>query len=604
MTIPYVTGTVSVTAGSAVVTGSGTAWATALVAGGLFGLDSNNGNPVPILSVDSNTQLTLAKPWRGTTAAGQGYWIVRDTAYLQQQTVNAQALSTYIQRLDNAALAALAGLTPAADKFAYFNGALTAVLADIRAKGRDLLASSDMATVLDKLGPVFGGIAPVPSAAEVGLNDGDFNTILFPGVYTIAGTWTNGYIGQAAAGYTGVLVVYARRFNNLFIQQYFQNELIWTRFSIDGVTWLDWTTYLKTTGGVINGTSISEVERLVTIRDNRVTAGDTMNAVFSVTRQNAWTPALIIGNDGNSRPILAGNNADLRIGKAVNEVFTEYLRVGTNGSVYFGVTAPIDPTVAGSEYGLEIVSPTGRMRRRVNGYNPFQQSRMTTAGALQEFFMDTASVGSITVTATATNYATSSDYRLKTNVSPLVEFSLTQEQFDLLDDTLLRVMCYRPVSYKWLNDPDSGLAHGFIAHELQDVAQHAVTGSKDGAIDIGTAVIPEIVVPERTIRGQAVTVIDPETGETREMREPDQIVPAEVIPERRIENITREEAPEGATWTKTGSRPDFQGVDPSKLVPDLVAALQSATVMILEQHKSIDALTARVAALEVANQPS
>ncbi|MGZ2472076.1 hypothetical protein ACVI1N_000367 [Sinorhizobium medicae] len=61
MTIPYVTGTVSVTAGSAVVTGSGTAWATALIAGGLFGLDSSNGNPVPILSVDSNTQLTLAK---------------------------------------------------------------------------------------------------------------------------------------------------------------------------------------------------------------------------------------------------------------------------------------------------------------------------------------------------------------------------------------------------------------------------------------------------------------------------------------------------------------------------------------------------------------
>ncbi|RVL90422.1 phage tail protein, partial [Sinorhizobium meliloti] len=102
MTAPYVTGTVSVTAGSAVVTGTGTAWATALIAGGLFGLDSSNGNPVPILSVDSNTQLTLAKPWRGTTAAGQGYWIVRDTAYLQQQTVNAQALSTYIQRLDNA----------------------------------------------------------------------------------------------------------------------------------------------------------------------------------------------------------------------------------------------------------------------------------------------------------------------------------------------------------------------------------------------------------------------------------------------------------------------------------------------------------------------
>ncbi|WP_457812158.1 hypothetical protein [Sinorhizobium meliloti] len=220
MTIPYVTGTVSVTAGSAVVNGSGTAWATALIAGGLFGLDSSNGNPVPILSVDSNTQLTLAKPWRGTTAAGQGYWIIRDTAYLQQQTVNAQALSTYIQRLDNAALAALAGLSPAADKLAYFTGAAGAALTDIKAKGRDLLAADSMLALLGKLGPVNGGVAsPVPSAAGVGLSDGDFNTIIIPGTYTITGSWTNGPSGAAATGYTAVLNVY-RRFGMVFQEIY------------------------------------------------------------------------------------------------------------------------------------------------------------------------------------------------------------------------------------------------------------------------------------------------------------------------------------------------------------------------------------------------
>ncbi|RVI11607.1 tail fiber domain-containing protein [Sinorhizobium meliloti] len=152
MTIPYVTGTVSVTAGSAVVTGSGTAWATALIAGGLFGLDSSNGNPVPILSVDSNTQLTLAKPWRGTTAAGQAYWIIRDTAYLQQLSANAQALATYIQRLDNAALAALAGLNPAADRLAYFTGAGSAALAPLSAFARTILDDADDAAVRATIG--------------------------------------------------------------------------------------------------------------------------------------------------------------------------------------------------------------------------------------------------------------------------------------------------------------------------------------------------------------------------------------------------------------------------------------------------------------------
>jgi hypothetical protein len=234
MTIPYVTGTVSVTAGSAVVTGAGTAWATALIAGGLFGLDSNNGNPVPILSVDSNTQLTLAKPWRGTTAAAQPYWIIRDTAYLQQLSANAQALATYIQRLDNAALAALASLVPAADKLGYFSGANTAVLTDIKAKGRDVLAADSMLSLLAKLGPVNGGNpSPTPAGAGVGLTDGDFNSITLPGVYTIGGQWANGFGGAAPTSYTGILIVYAR------FSQVFQE--IWMATAGSPNRWARWT---------------------------------------------------------------------------------------------------------------------------------------------------------------------------------------------------------------------------------------------------------------------------------------------------------------------------------------------------------------------------
>ncbi|MCO5962373.1 phage tail protein [Sinorhizobium meliloti] len=234
MTAPYVTGTVSVTAGSAVVTGSGTAWATALIAGGLFGLDSSSGNPVPILSVDSNTQLTLAKPWRGTTAAGQAYWIIRDTAYLQQLSANAQALATYIQRLDSASLAALASLVPAADKLAYFTGANTAVLTDIKAKGRDVLAADTMLSLLAKLGPVNGGNpSPTPAGAGVGLIDGDFNSVVLPGVYTISGQWANGFGGAAPTSYTAILIVYAR------FSQVFQE--IWMATAGSPNRWTRWT---------------------------------------------------------------------------------------------------------------------------------------------------------------------------------------------------------------------------------------------------------------------------------------------------------------------------------------------------------------------------
>ncbi|WP_244563834.1 phage tail protein [Ensifer aridi] len=260
MTTPYVTGTVSVTAGSAVVTGVGTAWQTALIAGGLFGLDSSNGNPVPILSVDSNTQITLAKPWRGTTASDQGYWIIRDTAYLQQLSANAQALATYIQRLDNATLAALASLTPEAKKIPYFSGSAAAALidlkdaakallaldgvadklayytstsavalTDLKAKGRDILNSATTLELLGKFGPVFGGSTPVPSSADVGLSDGNFNTITVPGAYTITGTWSNG--PQGSGTYTGVLEVHARIFNNGYWQILRLGTATWMRYT-------------------------------------------------------------------------------------------------------------------------------------------------------------------------------------------------------------------------------------------------------------------------------------------------------------------------------------------------------------------------------------
>ncbi|WP_318761835.1 collagen-like domain-containing protein [Aminobacter niigataensis] len=70
------TGTVSVSGGNAVVTGTGTAWSVALVTGGMF---SFAGMSVPIASVESDTSLTLAYPWPGATSAG-AYAIARETS--------------------------------------------------------------------------------------------------------------------------------------------------------------------------------------------------------------------------------------------------------------------------------------------------------------------------------------------------------------------------------------------------------------------------------------------------------------------------------------------------------------------------------------------
>ena len=187
MTAPYVTGTVSVTAGSAVVTGNGTGWQTGLVIGGLFGLDSANGNPVPILSIDSDTQLTLAKPWRGTTAANQAQWIVRDTAYGQQTVANAQALATYIQRLDNQSLASIAGLVPAADRLPYFTGANSAALTTLSAFSRTLLDDSNAAAAYATLGEVPDAQIPTRLRTQA-IVEAELNAIAYNGWWRNGGT--------------------------------------------------------------------------------------------------------------------------------------------------------------------------------------------------------------------------------------------------------------------------------------------------------------------------------------------------------------------------------------------------------------------------------
>ncbi|RUW55623.1 hypothetical protein EOA32_00980 [Mesorhizobium sp. M1A.F.Ca.ET.072.01.1.1] len=77
MTSTYKTGTAAVTNGSVNVVGTGTAWAVALVVGGMF---SCNGLSVPIASIVDDTHLTLDYNWPGATGSGQSYSILRENS--------------------------------------------------------------------------------------------------------------------------------------------------------------------------------------------------------------------------------------------------------------------------------------------------------------------------------------------------------------------------------------------------------------------------------------------------------------------------------------------------------------------------------------------
>ena len=148
-------------------------------------------------------------------------------------------------------------------------------------------------------------------------------------------------------------------------------------------------------------------------------------------------------------------------------------------------------------------------------------------------------VGSISVSNTATTYSTSSDYRLKENVTDVT-------------DGITRVKQLAPKRFNFIADADTTV-DGFLAHEAQTVVPEAVTGTHDGMRDEEYEITP------------AVEATFDEEG-----------------------NILTE-AVDAVMGTR--SVPDYQGIDQAKLVPLLTAALQEAIA-------KIETLETKVAALE------
>jgi len=91
------------------------------------------------------------------------------------------------------------------------------------------------------------------------------------------------------------------------------------------------------------------------------------------------------------------------------------------------------------------------------------------------FYHNNSVVGSIKYSNTATQYVTSSDYRLKENVTPM---SGATAQTKLL----------KPCNFDWIQDGSN--VNGFLAHELAEVVPEAVTGTKDAMMDEEYEVTP------------------------------------------------------------------------------------------------------------------
>jgi hypothetical protein len=179
----------------------------------------------------------------------------------------------------------------------------------------------------------------------------------------------------------------------------------------------------------------------------------------------------------------------------------ERARIDSSGTMLVGTTG--NATVG----GIAIIPNANNSLVRIG-----HSSASGNTAYYMNYFWNGNQIGSIQQSGTTgVTYVTSSDYRLKENVTPIV-------------GALARVALLKPVTYSWIGT-DGEVGEGFIAHELQEVCPLAAMGEKDAVNEDGT--------------------IKP------------------------------------------------QGIDPSKLVATLTAAIQ-------EQQAMIDELKAKVAALEAA----
>jgi len=208
---------------------------------------------------------------------------------------------------------------------------------------------------------------------------------------------------------------------------------------------------------------------------------------------------------------------------------TNLLSVSSWGQVFMNTTSSIGTGVLSIKLGG--TNKTLGIRFRADSDGNYATAYENSSGTI---------VGKIIMNASSTSYETISDYRLKENVTPIT-------------DALSRLNQLKPSRFNFIADADKTV-DGFLAHEVQDIIPEAISGEKDAMRDEEFELTPrveEVIDEEGNVITEAVEAV-----------------------------------------METRSVPDYQGIDQSKIVPLLTAAIQEQQTIIADLITRLEALEA------------
>ena len=229
-----------------------------------------------------------------------------------------------------------------------------------------------------------------------------------------------------------------------------------------------------------------------------------------------------------SAMIQTGSWTNIPVGFYVNG--TEAVRITTGGNVHLNNTGL---TSFHGSSRLQIQSASQAISAVTSGgggVSPIAAWQQAASGFLAYWTVSgsNTNVGNISTNGSSTSYNTTSDYRLKENVT-----------YDW--DATTRLKQLKPARFSFIADPNT-VVDGFLAHEAETVVPECVTGTKDAMRDEGYEVTPAVLDDDGNVVTEAVM--------------------------------------------GTHSVPDYQGIDQSKLVPLLVKTIQEleARITALESN--------------------